>query len=752
MAKTTGNDSRICVRTENDVLQDMIYNAVNMHLVYLDRDFNFVKVNRAYAETCGYKPEEMVGKNHFTLYPDKENQAIFQRVIDTGVAAQFKNKPFIFPDQPARGVTYWDWALAPIKNNVGTVIGLVFSLVETTERKKAELALSESEERFRLAEQVAHVGTFEWNIQTGVNKWTPELEAMYGLPTGSFPGTQDAWEQLVYPEDRQEAVKQVSEAIEKGHFEAEFRVAWPDGSLHWMFGRGWVFKDSTGKPLRLIGINIDITERKKVEKALEKSEEKFAKAFNNSPTAITLTRLTDGKIVDVNDSALELLGHNREELIGHTVIELQIWANPIEREKFSEELKERGFISNREIALQRKDRALINAIASSTLIDIEGDQYLLTSVIDITERKKTEEAFARSNQRFKEILEVIQDAFYVIDRDWKIVFINKQLSSKLGKQLKDLVGKNFWETFPNYRGTIVEENFRWTMEKREIRRFETEGKYTDVYYAATVYPSTEGITVFGVNITQQKQAELTLRAYQANLERLVDERTKQLKNAERLAAIGATAGMVGHDIRNPLQAITGDLFLAEADLAFLPNSAAKEGIRESLASIENNVFYINKIVSDLQDYARPLTPSVRETDLETVFNDVLIKKAIPDNIQFSRKVDMKARMLITDPDILKRILANLVNNAVQAMPKGGKLTVYATKKSEEVIIIVEDTGVGIPEEVKGNLFTPMFTTKSKGQGFGLAVVKRLTEALGGKVSFESKIGNGTKFIIELPLS
>lgn len=106
---------------------------------------------------------------------------------------------------------------------------------------------------------------------------------------------------------------------------------------------------------------------------------------------------------------------------------------------------------------------------------------------------------------------------------------------------------------------------------------------------------------------------------------------------------------------------------------------------------------------------------------------------------------------MADPDILKRILGNLVTNAIQAMPEGGKLSVEAFEEADSSVITVADTGIGIPEEAKDKLFTPLFTTKSKGQGFGLAVVKRMTEALGGTVSFESQQGKGTKFIIKLPL-
>jgi signal transduction histidine kinase len=106
--------------------------------------------------------------------------------------------------------------------------------------------------------------------------------------------------------------------------------------------------------------------------------------------------------------------------------------------------------------------------------------------------------------------------------------------------------------------------------------------------------------------------------------------------------------------------------------------------------------------------------------------------------------------MITDSIFISRIMVNLVINAIQAMPKGGKLVIDAYKEANDFLITVKDTGVGIPEKVRGKLFEPMFTTKSKGQGFGLAVIKRLTETLGGKVTFESQVNKGTTFMVRLP--
>ena len=135
--------------------------------------------------------------------------------------------------------------------------------------------------------------------------------------------------------------------------------------------------------------------------------------------------------------------------------------------------------------------------------------------------------------------------------------------------------------------------------------------------------------------------------------------------------------MVGHDIRNPLQAITGDLYLVKTELAELPDHEQKKNALESLDEIQNNIDYINKIVADLQDYARPLNPRAQETNIKSVFNEIVAKNGIPKNIKVTVEVEDKAERIMADPDYLKRIVSNLTLNAVQAMPNGGKLTIRA---------------------------------------------------------------------------
>ena len=241
-----------------------------------------------------------------------------------------------------------------------------------------------------------------------------------------------------------------------------------------------------------------------------------------------------------------------------------------------------------------------------------------------------------------------------------------------------------------------------------------------------------------------------MKFYSKHLEKLIEEKSKKLKDAERMAAIGATAGMVGHDIRNPLQAITSDVYLIKSDISSLPENEQKANMTESLDSISQNVDYINKIVKDLQDYSRNICPVATEVNLEALCEEILFNNSGHGKIVPTCKVDTKTKKIISDADLLRRIITNLVSNAVQAMPNGGRLNLKAFQEGDKVIIAVQDTGVGICEEVKPKLFEPLFTTKSRGQGFGLPVVKRLAEALGGSVDYDSELGKGATFIVRLP--
>jgi PAS domain S-box-containing protein len=346
----------------------------------------------------------------------------------------------------------------------------------------------------------------------------------------------------------------------------------------------------------------------------------------------------------------------------------------------------------------------------------------------------------------RNLIEASLDPLVTISAKGKITDVNKATELATGCSRKELIGSDFSNYF--IEPEKAELGYKRVFTEGVVRDYplairHKNGRIIDVLYNATVYRNAsgeiQGVFAAARDITEQKKAE-----------EQAQEAAKKLKDSERLAAIGATAGMVGHDIRNPLQAIISDVYLAKTELTLIPESEEKRNVLESLKEIEKNTDYINKIVADLQDFARPLNPQAEEADVKLIINDLLIKNGLPESIKVSVKVESDASKVFADSSFINRIMYNLVTNSIQAMPKGGKLTIHAFKDANDFVLTVKDSGVGIPEKVRSKLFTPMFTTKSKGQGFGLAVIKRMTEASGGTVAFESEEGKGTTFIVRLP--
>jgi PAS domain S-box-containing protein len=374
---------------------------------------------------------------------------------------------------------------------------------------------------------------------------------------------------------------------------------------------------------------------------------------------------------------------------------------------------------------------------------------------DITLRKKRERAL----QQQAALIELSPDGIIVRKPDGTITFWSQGAEKLYGWKRGEAVGQNIkslLKTALNEQFDNVEIQF--TRSKRwsgELVHSTKNGKKVIVqsFWLPKFDENGEILEIFesNVDITDRKQMQKELQEYAVRLEELVQERTMRLKEAQRLATIGETAGMVGHDIRNPLQAIMGDVYLAKSDLSSMQESEEKESVGESLDAIAKNLEYINKIVADLQDYAKPMSPAKEEVELGQCVDDTLSTLEIAGNIEVSVCIEPDFPKMNSDPAYLKRILTNLALNATQAMPNGGKLRVCAKAEDGKALISVEDSGEGMTKEVRDRVFKPLFTTKAKGQGFGLAVVKKLTEGLDGKVTLESQVGKGTKFLLEFPL-
>lgn len=228
-AATAARNAEERLRAERNVLGAVMNGTRNAHLIYLDRDFNFVHVNQCYAATCGYQPADMIGKNHFALFPNDKNEAVFKRVRETGEPFEVHDEPFEFPNQPERGTTWWDWTLTPVKNQAGEVSGFVFSLIETTVRKRAEQAIRASEAQFRLIfEQHSAVMLLIDPATGNILNANEAATEFYGYPRATMRRL-TIREINMMPRDELRAVLEEIKENKKKHFVTLHRLA--DGSI-----------------------------------------------------------------------------------------------------------------------------------------------------------------------------------------------------------------------------------------------------------------------------------------------------------------------------------------------------------------------------------------------------------------------------------------------------------------------------------------------------------------------------------------
>jgi signal transduction histidine kinase len=244
-----------------------------------------------------------------------------------------------------------------------------------------------------------------------------------------------------------------------------------------------------------------------------------------------------------------------------------------------------------------------------------------------------------------------------------------------------------------------------------------------------------------------------LKEYSEHLEEKVEERTQELRDvqrqllkSERLAAIGELAGMVGHDLRNPLTGITGAAYYLKTKYGPRMDEKGKE----MLEIIGKDIAYSNKIINDLLEYSREVKLEVTKTNPKQILKEALSFVPVPENIQVINNTQSRPKISV-DVERMRRVFINIIKNAFDAMPNGGKLTITAKKMTQSLAFTFSDTGIGMSRETISKLWSPLFTTKARGMGFGLPICKRIVEAHGGKIFLESEIDKGTTFTVIVPV-
>ena len=351
------------------------------------------------------------------------------------------------------------------------------------------------------------------------------------------------------------------------------------------------------------------------------------------------------------------------------------------------------------------------------------------------------------------IVDSLNDAVIILDSQGRIVDLNPKAQDLIGHTISDALGEPVERMWAEWAGAKKELD-SGTEGVREVSFGVGEEKVYEMQssYLSGITSKRPNLLIILRDVTERKILDEKLRLYSKqlkehseHLEELVAERTKELREAERMAAIGETAAMVGHDLRNPLQGISGATYILKQIL----HSTMDERAREMLEIIEESVQHSNRIVSDLLEYSREPRLKQVGTDLNLLVKQAVASVNVPENVLVKFKVsDLR---ITADFDMMRRVFVNIITNAVDAMPNGGELAIESREANGSLELSFTDTGTGFSNEAMAKLWKPLNSTKAKGSGLGLAICKRIVEAHKGSISVKKALPKGTTLTITLPM-
>jgi PAS domain S-box-containing protein len=731
-----------------------IFDNANDGILVAGEDKKFILGNRAICRMLGYCQEEVKKLGVADIHPEEDLPYVMEQ-FEKITGQQIRVAENIPVKRRDGSVFYADITSALFSLRGRYWIGVF--------RDMTRVRRLEEQTRFRsdLLGKV-HDAIIAVDEQLAVTAWNRAAEEMYGWKAEEVLG-QNVLEFIRSDSTEARLSALLRTLAETGSNRAEGVHGRKDGQPIYVEGTFTALYGAEGRITGYVIVNRDITERKQMEKELQRAHAQY-RAVVDDQTELICRFAPDGALTFVNQAYCHYFNKKREELVGHYFM-------PVVPEDHEKTKRLKASIGPNDPAITYDQRIVLpdgeirwQQWTDRAIFDEQGKPMEFQSVgRDITERKRMEEELRRhtesleelveertreigeSEKRFRELADLLPQIVYEIDEKGDFLFVNQAGLDISGYSREDFAkGLNALDMFaPNDRDRV----------KGNMRKILTGEKIHGVEYTAMRKDGTTFPVMIYTNSILRDNTPVGFRGIAVDItERKKTER--QLHETQRMAAIGEASAMVGHDLRNPLQVIVNDLYLAEKAVENLshPDSevAMKLSLEKLFKELGEQIRYMDKIVSDLQDYARPLRPLLVETQLNHILDDVFSTFKIPENVKIIKETDRDVRLAV-DPYLVRRLLANLLTNAVQAMPNGGQLTVKASKKEGVVVISIQDTGGGIHKEILDKIFTPFSTTKARGMGLGLPVCKRMVEAHGGTITAESKKGEGSIFTVRLPL-
>jgi PAS domain S-box-containing protein len=878
-------DSRIC-------FQAGLLDAVREAVIATDLCGKVLAWNRGAERLYGWTESEALNKNILTLTPSEASREQAAEIMSA--LQQGESWSGEFPVKRADGSVFTAMVTnTPIRSESGELIGIVGVSRDITDQKRAERALHKSEKEFRAIFELSAVGKAQADPKTGrfvrVNHAFCQIT---GYSESELLGKTIA--DITHPEDQ--TTLQTFRNLVEGEIEfykAEKRYVRKDGSIAWVLVTASVVRSSEGEVIASIASIQDINDRKQAEIALRDSEEKFSKAFFASPDAMALS-YPDGRAIDVNESWEKLFGYTRQEAIGKTPDDLNVYVDSAVRPKFRQHIKDTGRLPASEVQLRVRSGDLCTVLMSVESVSLKGDVLYITILRDITERKKIEEALRQSRERLQLVIDNAAASIVYCNTQGYFQFVNRRYAERFnltvdqvaGRKISDVLGsayhviepyikraesgetvefevkvpyeqigarfihctyvpdcdsagkvlgyvglitdvtqrrvqeetiresetrlrtaldagklgtwewdivlnKVFWSdriyefhglSHKEFDGTmdsfskmihpddalLIGQKIQAALESKapyefEFRIVRPDGEVRWLYTSARVIFDETGkpLRMLGgtIDLTDRKRTEMALRAAQESLALHSGQLEKQV--AERTASLHETTQQletfcytVAHDLRAPLRAQQAFSYALLEEYGLLLDETAKDYLNR----IINSASHLNQLVNDLLAYARLSREDLR---FERIDCDDLVRVVLTQNATQIKSRDATVTVEKGIPPVMGNELTlslsmeNLLSNAMKFVQAGVKPRIHikGERRNDRVRIWIEDNGIGIAPEHQTQIFGVFHRLHTKaypGTGIGLALVDKAIQRMGGSVGVVSEGGQGSRFWLELP--
>ena len=713
-------------------------------------DGTILSWNAAASRLFGYEAGEIIGQPITVLIPPElvSEESEFIARLKKGERIDHYETTRVTKDGRVIDVAL---TLSPIRDQSGAIVGASKIIHDLSEWKQAAKSLRAVQQRAELATEATGVGIWEWNVPIELLIWNAQMFRIYGIePTPDGIVGYDVWTSAVLPEDlpQQEELLNI-EAREGVGRRREFRIRRGD-EIRVIEAVDTLRFDALGKVESFVGTNLDVTESRRAEVALRLTQSHLRHAADAGRLTYVNFDLEHGRVrraenfgkvlgykplTPLEGGALESL---RTGLLSHVVEE----DRPIVSARFNAIFA--GICGRYKFRVMGDDGVIrwFESITSPEYDDEGKVVRVFSTLLDITSLVEGQTALEAAKAKADEILASIGDGFLALDAQWRFTYFNAVAEALLGKKAEDVAGQLFLDVFPTAKGSQLYTNLSRVLAEKKPIKFEAISSVLKRWVAYSVFPTREGgVSIYFQDIEAQKAAEKALVKARAEAERANMAKSKFLASAS-------------HDLRQPVQALVLLLAVMARQVKENPEAmATNEMMKQALGGL-------NGLLTAILDISR-LDAGVVQSSPQQVDLAALLGRL---SVEYKTKAEAKGLDLrfvpnghhtLADPTLLERALRNLIENAIRFTPKGTVL-LGIRPRGARVRIDVVDTGIGIPEDRRADVFEEFVQVGNPGRdlgqglGLGLAIVSRLSAVMDAEIEFDSTLGRGSRFSLWLP--